>query len=176
MVMGRRSPGRLRERAGQGSGGFDFRQGDDGVHFLDARHRRQFLEEKAFVGFDIAGDDTQHEVHRAHQYVALQHLGKLVHRLGEIGEVLAPMGVELDLGEYLGIQADLLAVEQGHLLADHPLLLQALDAPPAGRLGKSDALGDLGGGKRGFLLQQRKNTLIVDIQWNGHKYSLQRKI
>ena len=27
----------------------------------------------------------------------------------------------------------------------------------------------------GFLLQQRKNTLIVDIQWNGHKYSLQRK-
>lgn len=30
------------------------------------------------------------------------------------------MGVELDLGKYLGIQADLLAVEQGHLLADHP--------------------------------------------------------
>ncbi|MNH45386.1 hypothetical protein D3C79_1078100 [compost metagenome] len=62
------------------------------------------------------------------------------------------MGVEFDLGENLRVEADLLAVEQGHLAANHSLLFQALNPSPAGRLGKTDALGNLRAGQRSILL------------------------
>jgi hypothetical protein len=39
-------------------------------------------------------------------------------------------------------------------LADDPLLLQLLNAPPAGRLGEPDAIGDLGGRELAVPLQQ----------------------
>ncbi|PAV74072.1 hypothetical protein WR25_11428 [Diploscapter pachys] len=41
------------------------------------------------------------------------------------------MGVELHFGEDLRVQPYLLAVQQRHLAANHPLLSQALNAPPA---------------------------------------------
>ncbi|MCY1186363.1 hypothetical protein D9M68_744640 [compost metagenome] len=103
--------------------------------------------------------------------MALQHLGKPAHGLGELGEVGAAVGVELDLGEHLGVEADLAPVQQGHLAADHPLVLQPLDAPPAGRLRQPDPLGDLGGGQAGVLLQQLENAFVVGIQSDGHKNS-----
>ncbi|MCY1539524.1 hypothetical protein D9M68_751140 [compost metagenome] len=62
------------------------------------------------------------------------------------------MGVEFHLGEDLRIQADLAPVQQGHLAADHPFLLQTLDTPPAGRLGQPHPFGDFGGGKARVLL------------------------
>ncbi|MCY1440807.1 hypothetical protein D9M71_570960 [compost metagenome] len=100
--------------------------------------------------------------------MALQHLGELADRFGEVGQVVAPVGVELHLGKDLRVQANLLAVQQGHLLADHPFFLQPLDAPPARRLRQADAFGDLGGGQRGFLLQQGEDSLIVGIQLGTH--------
>ncbi|MOA09998.1 hypothetical protein D3C78_1298660 [compost metagenome] len=55
--------------------------------------------------------------------MALQHLGELADRFGEVGQVVATVGVELHLGEDLRVQADLLAIQQGHLLANHPFFL-----------------------------------------------------
>ncbi|MNO89927.1 hypothetical protein D3C76_814250 [compost metagenome] len=104
--------------------------------------------------------------------MALQHLGELADRFGEVGQVVAPVGVELHLGKDLRVQANLLAVQQGHLLADHPFFLQPLDAPPARRLRQADAFGDLGGGKRRLFLQQGENPLVMGIQCDRHIYSL----
>jgi hypothetical protein len=42
------------------------------------------------------------------------------------------VGVEFDLGENLRVEANLLAIEQGHLAANHPLFLQTLNPSPAG--------------------------------------------
>ncbi|MCY1411478.1 hypothetical protein D9M71_268660 [compost metagenome] len=73
------------------------------------------------------------------------------------------MGVEFDLGENLRVQADLLAVEQGYLGANHPLLFQALYAPPAWRLRQAHALGDLRAGERGIFLQQGQDAPVIGV-------------
>jgi hypothetical protein len=41
------------------------------------------------------------------------------------------VGVEFDLGEDLRIEADLLAIQQSHLAANHALFLETLNTPPA---------------------------------------------
>src|SRR5947207_3033789 len=51
-------------------------------------------------------------------------------------------------------------IEQRYRAADHPVLLQLLNAPPAGGFREADALGDLGGGQRAIALQELKNSGI----------------
>jgi len=50
---------------------------------------------------------------------------------------------QLDLGKDLRAQADLVAVDQHHALADHPRLLEHVDPAPAGRLRQADPLRQL---------------------------------
>ena len=82
------------------------------------------------------------------------------------------MGVEFDLGKDLRVQADFLAVEQGDLAANDPLLLHPLNPSPARRLRKSHLLGDLRAGERSVLLQQRENLAVVAVQLAVHKKTL----
>ena len=78
------------------------------------------------------------------------------------------MGVQFHFGENLRVQADLLAVQQGHLPTNHPLFLQPLNAPPARRLRQPDALGDLCTGQRSVLLQQFEDATVVGVQLAVH--------
>jgi len=78
------------------------------------------------------------------------------------------MGVELHFGEDLRVQPHFLAVQQGHLRADHPLFLQALDTPPAGRLRQAHAFGHLCAGQRSVFLQYLEDAAVVGIQLAVH--------
>ena len=79
------------------------------------------------------------------------------------------MGVEFDLGENLRVEPDFLAVQQGDLAADHALLLEPLNTPPAWRLRQADLLGNLCTGERGILLQQGQDAAVVGVQLIVHK-------
>ncbi|MNU11571.1 hypothetical protein D3C72_2595280 [compost metagenome] len=57
------------------------------------------------------------------------------------------MGVQFHLGEDLRVQADLLAIEQGDLPPDDPLVLEPLNTAPARRLRQPYALGNLRAGQ-----------------------------
>ncbi|MNJ76865.1 hypothetical protein D3C77_742420 [compost metagenome] len=63
------------------------------------------------------------------------------------------MAAQRHLGEHAVLQADLLAIHQHRVAADHPLLFQLLDAPPAGRGRQADPLGELLHGLPGIALQ-----------------------
>ena len=62
--------------------------------------------------------------------------------------------------EDCGAKVERTRIEEGDRLPDDPIVLQALDAPPAGGLGQADAVGDGGRGQRTILLQQVQNSLV----------------
>ncbi len=115
----------------QAGRGLDLRQRHNRIDLLNPRHHRQLLKEKPLVRLDIRRNDAQQKIHRPHQHITLQDFRKPANRVGELGEVGAPVSVEFYLGEYLRVEANLLAIQQGHLRANHALLLEPLDAPPA---------------------------------------------
>ncbi|MNF96636.1 hypothetical protein D3C84_794320 [compost metagenome] len=84
------------------------------------------------------------------------------------------MGVEFYLGKNLRVQADFLAVEQGDLAANDPLLLHPLNPSPARRLRKPHLLGDLRARERSILLQQGENPAVVVVQLAVHKKTFNR--
>jgi len=152
----------------QAGSGFDLRQRHNRINFLNPRHHRQLFKEKPLIGLDVRGDDTQQKIHRPHQHITLQHFRKPANRVGELGEVGATVGVEFHLGENLRVEADLLAVQQGHLTANHALFLEPLDPSPARRLRQADLFGDLRAGERGVFLQQGQDTAVVGVQLAVH--------
>ncbi|CNK62792.1 Uncharacterised protein [Mycobacterium tuberculosis] len=79
------------------------------------------------------------------------------------------MGVEFDLGENLRVQANFLAVQQGDLASNHPLLLEPLNPPPAWRLRQAHLFGDLCTGQRGVFLQKGQDAAVVGVQLAMHK-------
>ncbi len=54
----------------------------------------------------------------------------------------------------------LAGIQQGDRLPDHPLLLEALDAAPAGRFRQPHAVRDVGGGECAVFLEQVQNFAI----------------
>ncbi|MNP41406.1 hypothetical protein D3C76_1351080 [compost metagenome] len=84
------------------------------------------------------------------------------------------MGIEFHLREDLRVQADFLAVEQGHLATNDALLFHPLNPPPARRLREPHLLGDLCAGKRSVLLQQGEDLAVVAVQFALHKKTLNR--
>ncbi|MCY1454996.1 hypothetical protein D9M71_720990 [compost metagenome] len=88
----------------------------------------------------------------------------------ELLQVAPPVRRQLDADEHHHGQAELAAVEQRHLALDQPLLLQAMDAPPARRLRQLDLLGDLRRRQVGVVLQQAENPPVEGAQRGLHDF------
>ncbi len=112
----------------------------------------------------VAGDDAQLIVGRAGDGGALHHFGPALHRLLEGLEVFLGRQGELDRTVDLEIQTQLFPVEDGHAALDDPVVLQALDPPPAGAGGEADALGDLRHRQAGVVLDQIEDSGIDGVQ------------
>lgn len=80
------------------------------------------------------------------------------------------MSRQLDHGEDLDVQAQLLAVEQHDLAADQARGLETLEPPPARRLGQADLGGQLGGGEAGVTLDGGEQAAIEGVEFDGHRF------
>jgi NADPH:quinone reductase-like Zn-dependent oxidoreductase len=134
------------------SGFLDDGHGHRGVHRLHAGNARQVVQIEGFIGFDVARDDFQQKVPLAGEGVALQHFGAIANGGLEFGDGVAAGGRQLDVREHGDVQSQGVAIEQGHARLDDAVLLELLNAPPAGGGGKRTLRGDLGHRQRALPL------------------------
>jgi hypothetical protein len=116
---------------------------------------------------NIPGDYFQHIVPDAGHGIALGHLRVLHDILLKLHEVLSPGGSEIDCREDDNLHAQGIAIQQRHASLDIPLLLETVYAPPAGRLGHVDALGNGSGTKGGILLHYFEDGYVLLSQLIG---------
>ena len=125
------------------------------------------VEEEGLVLLDVVRDDAQVEVPLSGERAAIEHLGPVADRALELGERIAPLGVEAHVHVDHHVEAERRAVEQGDPALDHAVLLELLDASPAGRIRKSELGRDVGCGLRAVPLQLVENAPIGGIQIHG---------
>ena len=104
--------------------------------------------------------------------MTFENLGKLPHRLREFVEVRTAMGVEFDLNEKLGVEADLAAIDQRDPALDEAFALQPINSAPAGRDGQANLLCNLAGCQGRVLLQPRKNLPLIAVKLVAHFFCL----
>ena len=146
----------------------DHRERDGGVDRLHARKARQVVEEERLVRLDVAAHDAQQEVRLAHERVALEDLRVGAHRLLEAQQRIAPVTGDLHVREHHHRQPDLLPIDECHAPFDDAALLEARDAPPAGRGGQAQPLGHLGRRQRAVLLQQLEDPQVCTVEISLH--------
>ncbi len=148
-----RSSLELEVTQGQGGRVLDRLERETCAHVLELDRSDEALVDHV-VGIDVGHHDTDEVVDIAAHAVDLGHLGDVAHRAHEALEPRLAVIAGLEGHEHRGADVERVCIQQRHPLADHPIGLQLLDAPPAGGLGESDAVGDLGGAQLTVALQQ----------------------
>src|SRR6185437_3885307 len=146
---------------GQGKGGglFDRLQGETGADVEEVDRGDEPLVHR-IVPLDVRYDDAHQVVHVAAHAVDLGHLGDVLYGPHELlVPGLAVIG-GLQSHEYGRADVELAGVQQRDDSLDHALILQALNAAPAGRLRQADAFSDVGCGERTVFLQLLQDSSI----------------
>src|SRR5690606_13545378 len=102
------------------------------VDFAYCGHSQQVVAQKALEMTDIPGDDFEHVIPAARHRVALDDFRKTANLLLEMFNVFAPLTGQVERGEHDDFHAQLLAREQRNAAVDQTLLLDMVDAAPAG--------------------------------------------
>ena len=99
----------------------------------DAANLRQLIDDEALQRLHILHHDTDQVIGVAGHEIALHDLGVAVHGVLEIHQGRFDLLLETDMDEHADVHADLARVEQRHIAADHPILLQRPHAGQARR-------------------------------------------
>uniref|UniRef100_A0A699GJR0 Poly A polymerase head domain-containing protein n=1 Tax=Tanacetum cinerariifolium TaxID=118510 RepID=A0A699GJR0_TANCI len=179
---------RGRPGARQRRGVLDALQGKAGFDVQHGRVAQQGGHHEAREVFHVFHVHAQQVVHFACHGVARHHFGPLGHRVGEVGarrrrriggaqcaRVAVGGGVAVLFQPHVHVgqqaQADLVGVEQGHVLADHAGFFEALDTAQAGGGRQGHHLGYVLVGQPAIGLQDGQNLAVGFVERNfGHKY------
>ena len=133
--------------------------------------RQQLFAQELVEGVHVGGDDAQDVVLAAGDGGALHHLGPLADRRLEPLQVLGGGQVQLDDGVDLEVQAQLGRVQQGDAAHDQPLVLQSLDAAPAGRGRQADPVRHVRDRQARVVLQDVQDAGVDGVQLFGQGVS-----
>ena len=136
------------------------REAGTDLEYLDVA--RQLLVYRV-VRRDVGHDDAQQIVDRPAHAVEIDDFGNAADDGPQLLEpfLVVPAGAQQHEHRHSDVQPG--GVEESGPALDVALLLEALDAPPAGRGGQLDVPRDLGQRQVGVLLQQRKYLLVDPV-------------
>ncbi len=129
------------------------------------------IEEESLVLLHVVRDDAQAEIPLASQRAAVEHFRPVANCALELRERIAALAREPDVHVDHDVETERLAVEQGDSLADHAVLLELLDAPPAGRIRQPEFGRDVRRGQRAVALQ-----LVQDAPVRRYPSTIERFI
>src|SRR5690606_17651700 len=155
----------------------DLGDGDGGLDVDHAGKLEQDVEDELLIPFERRREHLDENVHLAEQGMAFEDLGNVLDTADEVGALLVGQRRHLQRREDEQRVAELLADDQRDLALDVALVLQPLQAAPAGRLREADALGELAGGERGILLDLFEDSKIDRREFFAHRipaYDLER--
>ena len=147
-----------------GCGAFGDVDDDARLDVGDEAEGENLIAQEVIVGVHIGGDDAHDVVDAASNRHAFNDFRPVADGVFEAFEVLAAGQLELDVGDNLEGEAELVVVENGDALGDNALFFHAFYPPPAWAGGEADLVGDLGDGEGGVMLNEIEDACVDRVQ------------